>query len=175
VACSLVAGVGYRAVVLPNQLWMLSTGASLSALREVCALPEGTSAWRDSGCEGRAPKVIRAISFAEPSLVFELGNKIILPPDSTPEIPPIAEDNRPAWLINIGEQPGREALDNLIKDAVAADRCVRLARRFAFNYSNGDPSILVAAVVEPAGCPDSGPPPPLRDAPPEDAPPELEQ
>ncbi len=175
VACSLVAGVGYRAAVLPNQAWMLSTGASLSALKEVCALPEGTSAWEDSGCEGRAPKLIRAIAFAEPSLVFELGNKIILPPESTPEIPPIAEDNRPAWLINIGEQPGRDALDKLIKDAVAADRCVRLARRFAFNYSNGDPSILVAAVVEPAGCPDAGPPPPLRDAPEEDTQPELEQ
>lgn len=175
VACSLVAGVGYRAVVLPNQSWMLSTGASLSALREVCALPEGTAAWRDSKCEGRAPKLIRAISFAEPSLVFELGNKIILPPDSTPVIPPIAEDNRPAWLINIGDPPGREALDKLIDAAVAADRCVRLARRFAFNYSNGDPSILVAAVVEPAGCPDSGPPPSLREATEEEPEPELQQ
>ena len=175
IACSLVAGVGYRAVVLPNQSWMLSTGASLSALREVCALPEGTSAWRDSGCAGRAPKLIRAISFAEPSLVFELGNKIILPPDSTPAIPPIAEDNRPAWLINIADPPGREALDKLIDAAVAADRCVRLARRFAFNYSNGDPSILVAAVVEPAGCPDSGPPPPLRETTDEEPAPELQQ
>lgn len=175
IACSLVAGVGYRAVVLPNQSWMLSTGASLSALREVCALPEGTSAWRDSGCAGRAPKLIRAISFAEPSLVFELGNKIILPPDSTPVIPPIAEDNRPAWLINIADPPGREALDKLVDAAVAADRCVRLARRFAFNYSNGDPSILVAAVVEPAGCPDSGPPPPLRETTDEELEPELQQ
>lgn len=175
VACSLVAGVGYRAFVLPNQSWMLATGASLSALREVCALPEGSSAWKESGCEGRAPKKINAISYAEPSLVFELGNQIVLPPESTPEIPPIAEDNRPAWLINIADPPGREALDKLIEQAVAADRCVRLARRFAYNYSNGDPSILIAAVVEPAGCPDSGPPPTLREAPEEDDQPELDQ
>jgi 4-amino-4-deoxy-L-arabinose transferase-like glycosyltransferase len=163
VACSAVAGIGYRAIILPNQSWMLSTGASLSALREICALPEGSAAWRESGCEGRAPKKIRAIAFAEPSLVFELGNKIDLPPESSIEIPTIAEDNRPAWLINVGEEVGREALDTLIKEATAADRCVRLARRFAFNYSNGDPSILVAAVVEPAGCPSAEPPPTLRD------------
>lgn len=175
VACSAVAGIGYRAAILPNQAWMLSTGASLSALKEICALPEGTSAWDDSGCEGRAPKVIRAIAFAEPSLVFELGNKIILPPESDAVIPPIAEDNRPAWLINIGEEVGRTALDQLINSAVAADRCVRLARRFALNYSNGDPSVLVAAVVEPAGCPDSSEPPDLRRPPEQEELPELEQ
>lgn len=164
IACSVAAGVGYRALILPNQSWMLSTGASLSALREICALPEGSSAWRDSGCQGRAPKKIRAIAFAEPSLVFEVGNQIDLPPESSVEIPSIAEDNRPAWLINVGEEVGREALAKLVKEATAADRCIRLARRFAFNYSNGDPSILVAAVVEPAGCPSSGPPPTLRNS-----------
>ncbi|MDP3740616.1 MAG: glycosyltransferase family 39 protein [Hyphomonadaceae bacterium] len=168
VACSVVGGVGYRAVVLPNQSWILSTEASLSALKELCALPEGTAAWQKSGCEGRAPKIIRAISFAEPSLVFELGNKITLPPVSTPVIPPIAEDNRPAWLINVGDEEGRKALGELEKAAAAADRCIRYARRYAFNYSNGDPSILVAAVVEPAGCPSSAPPPELRDSPEEE-------
>ena len=175
VACSAVAGIGYRALILPNQSWMLSTGASLSALREVCALPEGSAAWRESGCEGRAPKKIRAIAFAEPSLVFELGNKIDLPPESNVEIPAIAEDNRPAWLINIGEEVGREALATLVKEATAADRCIRLARRFAFNYSNGDPSILVAAVIEPAGCPSVEPPPVLREGEEEPEPPPLDE
>jgi 4-amino-4-deoxy-L-arabinose transferase-like glycosyltransferase len=164
-ACSAVAGIGYRAVVLPNQSWMLSTEASLSALKELCALPEGSAQWQNSGCDKdpnqfRPPKFIRAISFAEPSLVFELGNKITLPPVSKAVIPPVAEDNRPAWLINIGEEPGRKALDELVKAAAAADRCIRFARRYAYNYSNGDPSILVAAVVEPAGCPSSSTPPP---------------
>ena len=164
VACSAVGGIGYRAVLLPNQSWILSTNASLSALKEICALPEGSAQWQKSGCEGRAPKVIRAIAFAEPSLVFELGNKITLPPVSTPVIPPVAEDGRPAWLINVGEEEGRKALGELEKAAAAADRCIRYARRYAMNYSNGDPSILVAAVVEPAGCPSSGPPPELRDS-----------
>ncbi len=168
VACSAVTGISYRAAILPNQSWMLATGASLSALREVCALPEGSAAWAESGCQGRAPKVVRAIAFAEPSLVFELGNQIILPPESNVEIPPIAEDNRPAWLIDTGDKVGQKALDDLVTAAVAADRCVRLARRYAFNYSNGDPAELVAAVVEPAGCPSAKPPPTLRDAPDED-------
>lgn len=164
-ACSAAGGIGYRAVVLPNQSWILSTGASLSALKELCALPEGTSQWKKSGCEKdpngfRPPKIVRAISYAEPSLVFELGNKITLPPVSKPVIPPVAEDNRPAWLINTGEEAGRKALDELVVAAAAADRCIRFARRYAYNYSNGDPSILVAAVVEPAGCPLSGAPPP---------------
>jgi hypothetical protein len=182
VACSLAGGVGYRAALLPNQSWMLSTEASLSALKELCALPEGTAQWEKSGCaqqtiNGRPispPRMIHAIAFAEPSLVFELGNRITLPPVSKAEIPPVAEDNRPAWLINIGEEDGRKALDQLVKGAAAADRCIRFARRHAFNYSNGDPSILVAAVVEPAGCPSSAPPPVLRETEDEDLPPPLD-
>jgi hypothetical protein len=59
-------------------------------------------------------------------------------------------------------------------NAAAADRCIRLARRYAMNYSNGDPSVLVAAVVEPGGCPSSGPPPDLRDSDDEDVEPELD-
>jgi 4-amino-4-deoxy-L-arabinose transferase-like glycosyltransferase len=173
-ACAAVGGIGYRAVVLPNQSWILSTEASLSALKELCALPEGTAQWRKSGCANdpsgfRPPKIVRAISFAEPSLVFELGNKITLPPVSKAVIPPVAEDNRPTWLINIAEPEGRKALDELVVAASAADRCIRFARRYAYNYSNGDPSILVAAVVEPAGCPSSGAlPPQLRDGSEED-------
>lgn len=175
VACSAIGGIGYRAVVLPNQSWMLSTNASLSALKEICALPEGSQQWRASGCEGRAPKIIRAISFAEPSLVFELGNKITLPPDTTTEIPSIAEDNRPAWLINVGDKRGKKALGELVEAAAAADRCIRLARRYAFNYSNGDPSVLVAAVVEPGGCPSGETTPDLRPSSEEEDAPELDR
>jgi hypothetical protein len=170
-ACSVVGGVGLRAVMLPNQSWILSTKAALSALKEVCALPEGTAVWKRSGCEGRPPKVIRAIAFAEPSLVFALGNKIILPPEVNVVIPPVEQDNRPAWLINAGEEDGRQALADLVTAAAAADRCIRFARRYAMNYSNGDPSILVAAVVEPAGCPTAGETPPvLRETDEEDDP-----
>jgi hypothetical protein len=173
VLCSIAGGVLYRTVVLPNQSWILSTRASLSALTELCALPEGSAVWEKSGCEGRAPKIIRAISFAEPSLVFRLGNRITLPPVSRAVLPPVSDDPRPAWLINTGEEAGREALQELVAAAAAADRCIRFARRYAMNYSNGDPSVLVAAVVEPAGCPSSRPPLDLRER--EDEPPsELE-
>jgi 4-amino-4-deoxy-L-arabinose transferase-like glycosyltransferase len=168
-ACALVGGVGYRALLLPGQSWMLSTNASVSALRELCALPEGTALAAKSGCTERAPKMIRAIAYGEPSFVFLMGNKIVLPPKSNVVIPPVEQDNRPAWLINAGEEEGRKALDELVQAAAAADRCVRFARRYATNYSNGDPSILVAAVLEPAGCPSAGEPPPeLRDGEEED-------
>jgi 4-amino-4-deoxy-L-arabinose transferase-like glycosyltransferase len=175
IACSAAGGIGYRAVILPNQSWALSSGAALSALKEICALPEGTAQWKQSGCKGRAPKIIRAIAFAEPSLVFALGDKIILPPVVKAELPPIAEDNRPAWLINIGAKDGRKALNDLVEAATAADRCIRFARRYAYNYSNGDPSVLVAAVVEPAGCPSSGLPPELREGEQEEPQPELDK
>jgi 4-amino-4-deoxy-L-arabinose transferase-like glycosyltransferase len=159
-ACALVVGVSYRAVVLPNQSWMLSSEAALSALKELCALPEGTAIQEKSGCTERAPKKVRSIAFGEPSFVFALGNKIDLPPISSAAIPPVEQDNRPAWLINAGEEEGRKALDKLVKEAAGADRCIRFARRYAMNYSNGDPSILVAAVLEPAGCPSAGEEPP---------------
>lgn len=136
-------------------------------------MPEGTAAWKKSGCEGRAPKVVRAMAYYEPSLVFELGGKILLAGESKAVIPSVAEDNRPAWLININEKDGRKALDELTDAAAAADRCIRFARRYVMNYSNGDPSILVAAVIEPAGCPSSGPPPELR--PPQEVTPELDK
>jgi hypothetical protein len=56
---------------------------------------------------------------------------------------------------------GKKALGELVEAAAAADRCIRLARRYAFNYSNGDPSVLVAAVIEPGGCPSGETPPDL--------------
>lgn len=152
-ACAVTGGIGLKGLVLPNQSWMLATNASIDALGEICAFPEGTAIHKASGCSGPAPKLVRAIAYAEPSLVFELGGRIILPPDSTASIPDVAEDPRPTWLINVGEAEGRDALKRLAQSARSADRCLRLARRFAFNYSNGDPSILVAAVLEPAGCP----------------------
>ncbi len=162
VVCSLVTGIFYRAAILPNQTWTLSTEAALSALKDVCALPEGTAAWDKSGCTGRAPKVVRAIAYYEPSMVFELGGKVLLAGESQAVLPPVSEDNRPAWLINLNDPEGRAALKQLTDAAAAADRCIRFARRYVMNYSNGNPSTLIAAVVEPAGCPSSGPPPVLR-------------
>ncbi len=161
-ACALFGGVALRAFVLPNQSWMLPTGAALSALKDVCGFPEGTARLDESGCKDRAPKTLRAIAFAEPSLVFELGGKVMLPPDSKPVLPPVAEDSRPAWLINTFEPEGKAALTKLTAAAAAADRCIRLSRRFVYNYSNGEPHVLVAAVVEPAGCVSEPPPSDMR-------------
>jgi cytochrome P450 len=73
----------------------------------------------------------------------------------------------------LDDLPVGETFQELVAAAAAADRCIRFARRYAMNYSNGDPSVLVAAVVEPAGCPSSRPPLDLRES--EDEPPsELE-
>src|SRR5262249_10419383 len=43
VACAVAGGVSYCAAVLPSQSWVLSSEAALSALKELCALPEGTA------------------------------------------------------------------------------------------------------------------------------------
>jgi 4-amino-4-deoxy-L-arabinose transferase-like glycosyltransferase len=153
VACALVTGFVYRVMVLPNQDWMLSSRAAVSALEEVCALPEGTAAARRaSQCIDRAPQLVRAIAFGEPSFVFALAGRVTLPPKSTTDIPPVQEDNRPAWLINLNNPEGKEALKQLVEAAAASDRCIRFARRLAWNYSNNESSELVAAVLEPAGC-----------------------
>lgn len=151
-ACSLVGGVAYRTMVLPHQSWILSTDAAVSALTEICALPQGSQRWKESGCSGRAPTAVRAIGYAEPSLVFELGGKVTLPPESSSDVPPVTEDNRPAWLIDQRTKTGKAALKALVDQAAAADRCIRFARRYVQNYSNGSPEKLVAVVIEPAGC-----------------------
>ncbi len=184
IGTGMIGGIAYRGVVLPNQSWVLATPAALDALREVCALPADTARWRESGCaeaapDGlRAPNIVRAIAYAEPSLVFSLAGKIALPGDraSSSRLPEATDDARPAWLINAGEEAGRTAIAEIVEQASAADRCVRLARRYAMNYSNGDPSVLVALVVEPAGAACPGGPqlrPTLTDAPPPE--PVLEQ
>jgi 4-amino-4-deoxy-L-arabinose transferase-like glycosyltransferase len=160
--CSLIGGVALRTMVLPNQTWVLPSEAAMSALREVCAFPEGSARWNESGCEGRAPKFIRAVGFAEPSLVFELGNHITLAEETTTDMPAVADDNRPAWLIDGLTEEGRTAIGRIVEQAASADRCVRFARRFVKNYSNNDPQLLTAVVVEPAGCIAEAPPDELR-------------
>ncbi len=151
-ACAIMTGVSYRAMVLPNQEWMLSSEAAVSALTEICALPEGTKRQERALCSERPPKVIRAMDFAEPSFVFLMGGKVILPPDTRAALPAVEEDYRPAWLIDIGSEGGRTALSELVAGANEAGRCLRLSRRYVYNYSNGEAATLVAAVVEPAGC-----------------------
>jgi 4-amino-4-deoxy-L-arabinose transferase-like glycosyltransferase len=158
IACALTLGYSYRAVVLPNQSWVLATEAAIDALQEVCAFPEGTAVQERSGCQDRAPKIIRAESFAEPSFVFKMGGKVTLPPKTVAVLPEPLDDPRPAWLINVSDAAGREALKQVIASAAAADRCVRFSRRYAYNYSNGEPSALIAAVVEPKGCANPGDP-----------------
>lgn len=151
-ACALIGGVAYRTMILPNQTWVLPTKAAESALAELCAFPAETTLWKQSGCTGRAPNIVRAVGYAEPSLVFALNNKITLPPVSSTELPDVTEDNRPAWLIDDRTKAGKAALAALVDQARDADRCIRFARRYVQNYSNGDAQHLVAVVIEPAGC-----------------------
>lgn len=154
-AAALFVGPLFRLVLLPGQSWMLATPAAVSALAEVCALPPGSArAEASPDCVAEAPHTVRAIAFAEPSFVFELAGQVVLPPDSSAGLPPSREEARPAWIINAATEEGAAALNAVIAAAAASDRCVRLARRAALNYSNGDASLLVAAVVEPAGCDD---------------------
>jgi hypothetical protein len=152
IACSLAAGVSLRSSVLPAQSWMLASRAALDAMAEVCALPAGTAARERTGCPEGGPSVISAIAYAEPSLVFELAGRIVLPPDSSANVPPPSEEATPAWLINTFEDQGRIALAGLMQSAAASNRCLRTAERYAYNYSNGEPSILTAAILEAGPC-----------------------
>ncbi len=110
-----------------------------------------------SGCTKRRRSWCRAIAFGEPSLVFNLGNKIVLPPCPTRssagragQPPGLADQCRGRrraarrWTSWCRRRPCRRPLHPV------------RPRRYATNYSNGDPSILVAAVLEPAGLPSAG-------------------
>ena len=113
---------------------MLSSEAAVSALTEICALPEGSKLQEEALCSERPPRLIRAMDFAEPSFVFMMEGKVILPPDTRAAIPPVEEDYRPAWLIDIGGEGGRTALGELIGAANEAGRCLRMSRRYVYNY-----------------------------------------
>ncbi len=154
IGCSLIVGGSLRGVVLPKQDWIIATNAAMSALREVCGFPEGAARSKAIECaETPPPQLVRAITFAEPSFLYSLNGRASLPPDTTPDVPPLSSgDTRPVWLINIMKEEGRRALRSIVHQADEADRCVRLSRRFVKNYSNNDPSELVAVVVEPERC-----------------------
>jgi len=151
-ACSLAAGISLRQSVLPSQGWMLASKAALSALEEVCALPGETAVRERSGCGAGGPKSVSAIAYAEPSLVFELAGAIELPPESRSDIPDPALEPQPAWLLNTFEAAGRDALSAITAEAALQGRCMRTATRYAYNYSNGEPSILTAVIVDPGPC-----------------------
>ena len=151
-ACTLTLAFTYRILVLPNQNWVLPTKTALEAIDEVCARPVGAPAKAGSDCTDVPPMLLRAIGYNEPSLVYSLGGSVLLQPRATAVLPDVTEDPRPAWLLNIAVEDGRAALAELVATADAADRCIRLGRRYALNYSNGDPAALVAAVIEPGGC-----------------------
>ena len=152
--CALVAGVSLRAVILPNQTWIIATDAAMAALDGVCGYPEGSAANKKAvHCTKiTAPKTVRAITYAEPSFVYSLNGKIELLHKEDVTLPPIKEDERPVWLINTLIPNGKIAFNNLIQNAAEAGRCVRLSRKFVKNYSNNDASELVAIAIEPEGC-----------------------
>ncbi len=164
-ACSLSVGFTYRTIVLPNQSWILSTLASLDALEELCALPLGAPREATSNCEDPAPPYIQTVGYSEPSLVFNLAGNVRLEENASTALPDISDHPRPAWLLNTETETGAAALRDLIATAAASDRCIRFARRYAYNYSNSDPVALVAVVIEPAGCANTDPALRLRPAP----------
>ncbi len=154
IGCALIAGVSLRAVVLPNQTWIIATDAAMAALDGVCGYPEGSAANKKAAhCNDvTAPKTVRAITYAEPSFVYSLNGKIELLHKEDVTLPSIEEDARPVWLINTLIPNGKIAFKNLIQNAANAQRCVKLSRKFVKNYSNNDASELVAVAIEPESC-----------------------
>ncbi len=154
VGCALIVGVSLRTVILPKQSWIIATNAAMASLDEVCGFPKDSAARNNAPqCQDiTPPNIVRSVSYAEPSFVFSLNGKIILPPKVTSELPDISEESRPVWLINTQKPEGLQALEEIVSQARSANRCVKLARRFVKNYSNDDASELTAVAVEPAAC-----------------------
>ncbi len=152
IACSCVVGVSLRSIILPNQDWMLATNAAVDALNSVCAMPAGSAHAAPECRDTAAPKLVRAAAYSEPSFVFMMGGKVTLPPTTNARLPARSQERRPAWLLDLGKPNGRQTLAEISAQAAENDRCVRLSRRFVLNYSNGDATELVAAVIEPGEC-----------------------
>ncbi len=154
IACSIVAGVSLRAVILPNQTWVIATDAAMATLEDICGFPENTAARKKATqCQDISPpKTVRAITYAEPSFVFSLNGKIQLLHKEDTILPTIEEEARPVWIINIGKPDGKIALKQLIANAAEAERCAKLSRKFVKNYSNNDASELIAIAIEPNSC-----------------------
>jgi len=151
-------GVGFsmRAFILPAQTWMFATEHARTLLDEVCALP--AHAERSVGCiETPPPAFIRSFGYNEPSFVFATATNTALQPTSTTDLPPVALEARPVWLINRLDREGLPAEQRVRAAAIAQDRCVTESRPIAaHNYSNGDALLLVVLAVEPLPCAGSG-------------------
>ncbi len=135
---------------------------------------------RESGCDAqkfREPKRIQAIAFAEPSVRLRSRQQGCAAAGS--------ETRDPADRGKTTARPGSSTSG--AKDGskgASGSRDGRRRRRplhplcppqHAFSYSNGDPAVLVAAVVEPAGCPSGERAADLRDTADDDDEPGLDR
>ncbi len=150
VASALMIGWHIRAVFLPSQTWLQPSVTARLALEHVCAVPGALGA-----CPDRAPDHVRSVGYAEPSLVFALGTRTTIPPQTRVELPDDPEAYPLAYLLNTEDEAGAAALADLEGRARLQSRCVRRSpAKYALNYSNGDPVAFVALRIDAGPCDD---------------------
>ena len=149
IAASLLIGWHIRAVALPGAVWVQPTVSAQIALAEVCAVPDKI----DEACARDAPTHVRAIGYAEPSLVFTTGTKTQIPPRTLVDVPGDLNAYPVVYLLNLEDPAGVSARENLLADAAGLGRCVsESAPVYALNYSNGDPVAFVALRIDGGAC-----------------------
>ena len=145
IASSLFVGWHVRTVFLPGATWLQPTVTARAALGEVC----GLRGWFYKGCTQPRPERVRAIGYAEPSLVFTTGTNTVIPPRTVVALPDDDAAYPIVYLLNIEDGAGVSAQEKLARLARMQGRQVsESAPRYALNYSNGDPVAFVAMRID---------------------------
>jgi len=146
---SLTLGWHIRTSAIPSATWVQPTVSARLALADVCAL--GTQV--AEGCPAAETHTIRAVGYAEPSLVFTTGTDVTIPPYTRLDLPEDRDAYPLTFLFNIEDSVGLDAHKTLLASATASGRCTSESRSFhALNYSNGDPVTFVAVRLDADPC-----------------------
>ncbi|MEM9668934.1 MAG: glycosyltransferase family 39 protein [Pseudomonadota bacterium] len=149
VLTSIFLGWHIRAEAIPNAVWTQPTVAARMALADVCAIGDDNA----EGCPDTPRHGVRAVGYAEPSLVFTTGTEVSIPPYTRVELPTEPSAYPLTYLLNLEDPAGVSARETLMARAEGEGRCATLSDPvYALNYSNGDPVHFVAIRFHDGPC-----------------------
>ena len=147
---SLLIGWHIRGVFLPAQQWVQPTFVARAALASVCGLPTGNP----DTCMHIPASRVQSVGYPEPSFVFTVGTNSTIPPHTVIDLPQSDARYPVAYLLNMEQEVGASALEQLIAEARTEERCVSQSTPFyALDYSNGDPVVFLALRFDAEPCP----------------------
>ena len=146
IGASLLIGWHVRLVFLPGATWLQPTQTARIALAEVCGLQiDRAPLLYAKTCHAPYPERVQAVGYAEPSLVLTVGTNTVLPPKTLVSLPEDGAGYPIVFLLNIEDEAGAAAHDELTKRARELGREVSSSKpHYALNYSNGDPVAFIA-------------------------------